>query len=116
MKEKARFLHSGGIMIVDPVAQVLHDKSTRGGILTPAEQAILTQWYAELDQQDEAILARTPPAPNLPQLQAQVDAVVTDILKTTNRIQSLLLENEKLRRSIVELERQLEQKSAPQPT
>src|SRR5436309_53693 len=45
-------------MNTDDLARQLHDKATRGGTLTAEEQACLEQWYAHLDQEEMAQLAR----------------------------------------------------------
>jgi hypothetical protein len=87
--------------------QELHDKLTRGGVLSADEQALLQQWYALHDQRESAALVGTgPPAP-LAALQAQVTAAVAQLSTVTQRIQVLTGENEALRQEVAALQRQL---------
>jgi hypothetical protein len=44
-------------MISDKIGTVLHDKATRGKTLTPEEQKMLEQWYAEQDRAEADALA-----------------------------------------------------------
>lgn len=49
-------------MSTEELAKQLHDKATRGNMLSAAEQAQLEAWYAQQDQEEKAILERaTPP-------------------------------------------------------
>ncbi|MFM9964069.1 MAG: hypothetical protein ACKV2Q_22935 [Planctomycetaceae bacterium] len=43
--------------------RVLHDKRTRGETLSDQEQAELEHWYARLDRDEGAVLARTVASP-----------------------------------------------------
>lgn len=46
-------------MTSEEQGRVLHDKLTRGEALSNQEQAELEQWYARLDRDEGAVLART---------------------------------------------------------
>ena len=63
----------------DDLARSLHDRATRGAVLSAEEQAQLDAWYAQLDQEEAALLSGNRPAPGLASLQAQVDAAVARI-------------------------------------
>ena len=52
--------------------RALHDKLTRGKALSDQEQAELEQWYARLDRDEGAVLARTVASPKLAELEAQM--------------------------------------------
>ncbi len=52
--------------------RVLHDKLTRDEALSNQEQAELEQWYARLDRDEGAVLARTVASPKLAELEAQM--------------------------------------------
>jgi hypothetical protein len=84
-------------------------------MLSPAEQTQLAAWYAQQDQEEEALLARVAPSPPLVVLQTQVDSAVAQLLATTQRIQDLVAHNDSLRRDIATLQQQLTQSSSPQP-
>ncbi len=98
----------------DELAKQLHDKVTRGVVLSPDEQAQLDAWYTQQDAVESAMLAQT----NLPQtlvaLQAQVDAAVAQLLTVTQRVRDLTHQNDALRLDIAALQRQLPQVSASQ--
>jgi len=102
-------------MSTDDLAQELHDKATRGVVLSADEQARLNAWYAEQDKEESARLARSvsphPPAP----LQAQVDDVLAQLLTATQRVQEIAAQNDALRREIALLERQLAETPMAQP-
>ncbi|HBI43325.1 MAG TPA: hypothetical protein DDY78_10780 [Planctomycetales bacterium] len=102
-------------MSTDDLAQQLHDKATRGVSLTADEQMQLAQWYARLDREESDMLAKTSKPPEIPTLQAQVNAVVAQLVTTTQRIQAMTTENEVARREVADLKRQLAQKRAAQP-
>jgi hypothetical protein len=102
-------------MSTDELMKQLHDKATHNIALSTAEQTQLAAWYAQQDQQEDVLLARTPLSPALVALQTQVDSVVTQLLATTQRIQGLVAHNDALRRDIATLQQQLIQPSSPQP-
>lgn len=102
-------------MSTDELIKQLHDKATRGVVLSPAEQTQLAAWYAQQDQEEDALLARTTPSSAIVALQTQVDSTVAQLLATTQRIQDLVAHNDSLRRDIATLQQQLTQSSSPQP-
>ena len=97
----------------DTLAQQLHDKATRGGVLTAAEQAQLDTWYAQQDQEESATFASTQTLQSLSELQAQVAAAVAQLQTVTQRIQVLIAENEAVRREIAALHDQLAHRPTP---
>ena len=98
----------------DELAKQLHDKVTRGGVLSSDEQAKLDAWYDRQDAAESAMFAQTNPPQTLVALQAQVDAAVAQLLTVTQRVRDLTLQNDALRLDITALQRQLPQVSAPQ--
>lgn len=101
-------------MDADELAKQLHDKATRGVVLSPEEQAKLDAWYARQDAAESAMLAQTSSPQTPVALQAQVDAAVTQLLTVTQRVRDLTLQNDTLRRDIAALKQQLPQSPAPQ--
>jgi hypothetical protein len=85
----------------------LHDTVTRGGSLSEEEQAQLDAWYAEEDQQEGVILGPAGASPRLTMLHTQVETALAQLLTVTQRIQTLTVQNETLRREIAVLQRQL---------
>jgi hypothetical protein len=102
-------------MSADDLARQLHDRATRGEVLSADEQAQLDLWYARQDQEEAAALARAAPAPSVAEMQAQLDVAVAQLLTVTQRIQTLTAENEAVRREVAALQRQLTQKPTTQP-
>ncbi len=102
-------------MSKDDLGRSLHDRATRGAVLSAEEQAQLDEWYAQLDQEEAALLSGNRPAPGLASLQAQVDAAVAQLVTTTQRIQTMTAENEAVRQEIAALQRRLTQKPTAQP-
>jgi hypothetical protein len=101
-------------MIPDDVGQQLHDKATRGGVLTPEERTLLEAWYARHDVEEAQLLARAEPSRDLDELRSQVAAGAARLVTLTQRLQALLQENERLRREVEALQRQLALKQAKQ--
>ena len=89
-------------------AQLLHDKATRGGTLTKAEQAELDAWYARQDAEEAAQLAVfSASSPALAALRAEVSAATRQLNEVAQRIQAQSDENEKLRQQNVALSERL---------
>jgi ABC-type transporter Mla subunit MlaD len=93
-------------MNTDEVARQLHDRATRGGALSPGEQALLEQWYAAQDQAEDAALSQSSPPQELAALRDEVDTALTRLAAVLQRIQVLTSENEALRKEIAILQRQ----------
>jgi hypothetical protein len=94
-------------MSLDELAQQLHDKATRGLVLSAEEQARLEAWYTEQDQQERMLLGPTGSSQRLATLHTHVDTALAQLLTVTHRIQELTVHNETLRREIAVLQRQL---------
>ena len=95
----------------DEKLKQLHDRSTRGEVLSGEEQARLSDWYGQQDNEELATLARGSGSSSLAALRAQVDDAVAQLSAASERIQLLNAENERTRREIAALERQLAQKA-----
>lgn len=93
-------------MTTDNHARQLHDRTTRGEALTPAEQAVLDAWYRAQDQAEGILLA---PAAALPvdALRHQIATTVDRLEHATQQIQELTAQNDALRQEIVALQQQL---------
>jgi nicotinic acid mononucleotide adenylyltransferase len=91
----------------------LHDRATRGGAISPEEQAELQAWYDEQDRGEAAILARSPESGSSAVLREQVRAGLQQVRTVSQRIERMIEENERLRREIEALQRRLAQ---AQPT
>lgn len=94
-------------MISDDLAKQLHDRATRGELLSAEEQAQLENWYALQDDAENEALGLMGPEKKLETLQAQVDATLAQLMTVAKRIQEIASENESLRREITALRRQL---------
>lgn len=100
----------------DALAQQLHDKVTRGGVLSAAEQAQLDRWYAQQDQEETTALASTQTPQSLSEVQTQIEATVAQLQTVTQRIQVLIADNEAVRREIAALHDQLAHMPTPSST
>ena len=94
-------------MTPDQVGMKLHDRSTRGEVLTLAEQEQLEEWYTLQDAQERYVLQAEESVSDLSQLRLQVDAALAQITALSQRIQTVTSENDALRREIVALQQQL---------
>src|SRR5258708_39045778 len=101
-------------MSADQQAQQIHDRATRGEPISAEERSQLDQWYARMDAEEGALLNRGPPH-DLAAQRGQIDAAVAQVRVVTQRIQTLTAENETVRREVAALQRQLAEKSTPQP-
>jgi peptidoglycan hydrolase CwlO-like protein len=101
-------------MSTDELVKQLHDKATRGIALSTIEQAQLNAWYAQQDQEEDALLTQTSPPPTLVTLQTQVDTAVAQLLAVTQRLQELVSHNDTLRHDIAALQQQLTRPSPAQ--
>ena len=102
-------------MSLDELAKQLHDKATRGLVLSAEEQAQLEAWYTEQDQQERAVLGPMGSSQRLATLHTQVETALAQLLTATQRIQELTVHNETLRREIAVLQRQLPLASTREP-
>jgi regulator of replication initiation timing len=93
----------------------LHDKATRGGVLSASEAAELQAWYAQQDGiEQEAICRAGQPQENLALLREQVDEALAQLNAVTGRIQKIVTANDGLRQDIAVLKRRLAQLPVPQ--
>lgn len=94
-------------MISNDLAKQLHDRATRGALLSAEERAQLENWYALQDDAENKALGLMDPEKKLEPLQAQVEAALAQLMTVARRIQEVASENESLRREITALRRQL---------
>ena len=96
-----------------PMSQgaILHDRATRGEVLTEPEQAALEAWYR---QQDEAEVRQLHEGQlqTLEGIPGDVQGVLSRIKETASRIQVLDLQNASLRQEIASLQQRLSTKVA----
>lgn len=84
----------------------LHDRATKGEILTPAERSQLDNWYAAQDAAESELLQPVNATENS-RLRAQIDIALAQLTATTQRIQQVTADNAILRNEIVLLRQQL---------
>lgn len=101
-------------MVSDERGKQLHDRATRGQVLSPKEQMQLKAWYEAQDRAEMAELG-LPVSETTASLRTQVDAVLVQLATTTRRIQELVAENETLRHEIAVLRRQWTERAILQP-
>jgi hypothetical protein len=98
-------------MTPDEIGMKLHDRATRGLPLSPEEERQLQDWYDKNDQEEAEMLKRNADAARTVS-QAEVDAVMEQIVTATRKIQELTRENEALRQNVILLRRQLESRTS----
>lgn len=98
-------------MTTDLEPQRLHDRATRGEMLTAEEQRALDDWYAQQDRVEAALLTSSPPASDTG-LQHQIQTTLDQLRMVTERIQSLSRENEAVRRENADLRKRLAQRAS----
>ncbi|MGB5684561.1 MAG: hypothetical protein WBM35_02025, partial [Candidatus Electrothrix sp.] len=91
-------------MSSDKICRQLHDKSTRGKVLTPEEHELLEKWYARHDNAESELLNRDnePQAEHI--LHKQIDPILSRIGVTAEQIHKLTDENRILRKNISKLQ------------
>jgi hypothetical protein len=97
-------------MTPDEVGKQLHDRATRGLPLSGEEQSLLAEWYARLNEEEGRQLSAPTPAPNVAVLRGLVDTTLTQIGAVSQKIQTILRENEALRNEIVILQQRITRK------
>lgn len=98
----------------EDVAKQLHDRDTRGELLSAEEQSSLKNWYDLQDNAESDALGLTEDEKALTILQTQVEAALTQLTIVTRRIQEVASENEALRRETIRLRQQLTYQPAVQ--
>ncbi|MEI6261239.1 MAG: hypothetical protein WCR46_15215 [Deltaproteobacteria bacterium] len=101
-------------MISENAGQSLHDKATRGEILTDNEQILLSDWYESQDEIEVEMLGLARAVPeNLTQfLQIRIKTGLEKLMSLTQQIQLIITENEALKREISLLQSQLTRRAA----
>lgn len=94
-------------MVSDDLARQLHDRATRGELLSKKERSLLENWYALQDSVESDTLGLAKDENALTTLQAQVETALAKLTIVTKRIQEIASENEALRREITLLRQQL---------
>jgi hypothetical protein len=97
------------------LGQQLHDRITRGALLSTEEHEQLARWYEQHDREEDAALTGVPAPPTLVRLRTELDDAISQLRVVAQRIQTLTAENETARREIAALQRQLAQRAAMQP-
>lgn len=95
-------------MISDKLGRQLHDRSTRGEVLSVLEEQQLNAWYDYQDQlESELILSSVVPSQDLSELQTQIDDSLRQLEEVVDRIQQISAENTVLKKEVAELQQQL---------
>ena len=90
----------------------LHDKATRGGALSPEEQASLDAWYAAEDAGEARALRHANGASPATVLDAAITRATADIAALAADIQSLATQNAALRQEIRTLQEELAKRAS----
>jgi hypothetical protein len=91
----------------DDTCQKLHDRATRGEVLTPKERSQLEAWYADQDAAEMAAMNLPVGEQDPAALQAGIDSVLAEIAAVAGRIRETSAQNEILRRENADLRRRL---------
>lgn len=78
--------------------QILHDRATRGEVLSETEQMQLSNWYELQDKLESDSLNKIDVKEILSKRNMQIESALSEIAKITSTIQKILSENEKIRR------------------
>ena len=84
----------------------LHDKATRGAILSAAEQERLDAWYAAQDAAEQAALSQAAPGPTVAARRAQI-AAAAQLQVVAQRVHQLAAQNAALQEETAALQHQL---------
>ncbi len=82
----------------DNLMQILHDRATRGEVLSETEKAQLEAWYESHDKLESELLNNGNTPDFLGQRNLQIQVVLSEIAEFTSDIQKISTENEKIRR------------------
>ncbi len=94
-------------MISDDAVRALHDRATRGRILSGEVQAQLEQWYAAQDNAEQGILSFVAASPTTPDLLEQVKTALERCVTLAQHIHELSHHNDDLRRDIAQLRQKM---------
>ncbi len=78
--------------------QILHDRATRGEVLSETEQIQLKTWYEIQDRLESELLNNRNAPDFLSKSEMNIDSVLSEIAEFTSNIQKISAENEKIRR------------------
>ncbi|MEL7354223.1 MAG: hypothetical protein AAFN38_22580 [Cyanobacteria bacterium J06560_5] len=87
-------------MTADNIGMQLHDRSTRGEVLTPEESRQLESWYSLQDAEESALLQESHAPTDIFQLRLEVKAALSQLTETTQRVQQVTQANDLLRSEI----------------
>jgi small-conductance mechanosensitive channel len=88
----------------------LHDRLTRGEILSEEEHSLLNTWYAEQDSEENAQINQAlQPEDATTQLQEQIKQTAAQLQQVTQSIAATISANEVLRSEIMLLQARLAQ-------
>jgi SLT domain-containing protein len=93
--------------ISNELGRQLHDRWTRGQLLTAEEQQQLGEWYQQQDAKEAKQLNSVAPTTEIANLQAQVNLALTQLATAIQQVQQIAAENAGLRREISTLRQQL---------
>ena len=94
-------------MTPDEVGMLLHDRATRGEVLTIEEQSQLDDWYALQDAQEIKSLQTHDTSSDTVHLRTQIATALERLASTTQQIQDITVENDTIRDEIAVLRQQL---------
>ena len=94
-------------MTPDEVGMLLHDRATRGEVLTIEEQSQLDDWYALQDAQEIKSLQTYDTSSDTVHLRTQIATALERLASTTQQIQDITVENDTIRDEIAVLRQQL---------
>ena len=97
--------------MTDSQMQALHDRATRGDLLTDEERAQLEAWYTQQDQAELGLLQLGAPSESAVQLREQVAVAAAQLETISQQIRNVIVENEQVRSDIALLQRQLSQRT-----
>jgi hypothetical protein len=90
----------------------LHDKATRGAILSAAERERLDAWYAAQDAAEQASLSQPAPSPTVAALHTQIATATAKLQMAAQRVHELAVQNAALREETAALQHQLARRAA----
>ena len=102
-------------MVSDKIGLKLHDKFTRGHVLTQAEKQKLESWYAQKDSsENEQILKTASGYSTVNSLQNAIDETHRQVASLTSRLQTVEQENRNIALENKRLREKLEKQIARQ--
>lgn len=78
----------------------LHDKATRNESLTAEEETALAAWYAQQDQEENALLTSSSHSPAPDALRDEVKKTLMRLEVTAQQVRAQAEENEAVRRNV----------------